>query len=147
MKVVLKADVKTIGKKGEMHEVSDGYARNYLFPRQLAKEADAAAVNEVKNKVAAEEFHAATALAEANALAEKLNGKSLTIKAKAGQGGRLFGAVTTKDIAQAVSEYLGAPFDKRKIVLAKEIKNYGRYEVDVKIFPKVGAKITVNVEE
>ena len=96
MKVVLKQDVKSIGKKDELHEVSDGYARNYLLPRGLAVAADAAAVNEVRTKAAASEHHAAEELANAQALAKKLNGQIVAIKAKAGQGGRLFGSVTSR---------------------------------------------------
>ena len=117
MKVVLKQDVKSIGKKDELHEVSDGYARNYLLPRGLAVAADAAAVNEVRTKAAASEHHAAEELANAQALAKKLNGQIVAIKAKAGQGGRLFGSVTSKDIAAALTQKVGEPVDKRKIVL------------------------------
>ena len=138
MKVVLKQDVKSIGKKDELHEVSDGYARNYLLPRGLAVAADAAAVNEVRTKAAASEHHAAEELANAQALA---------IKAKAGQGGRLFGSVTSKDIAAALTQKVGEPVDKRKIVLDGDIKNFGSYEVEVKVYPKVTAKLTVKGEE
>lgn len=147
MKVVLKQDVKSIGKKDGMYEVSDGYARNFLFPRKLAVPADAAAVNEVKTKAAAVEHHAAEELAAARALAGSINGKTVTIKAKAGAGGRLFGSVTSKDIAEAVGKAFGQTLDKRKIVLDGDIKNFGTYEVDVKVYPKVTAKIKVNVEE
>ena len=103
MKVVLKQDVKNIGKKDGMYEVSDGYARNFLFPRKLAVPADAAAVNEVKSKAAAQEHHRAEALAAAQALAARIDGKTVSVKAKAGKEGRLFGSVTAKDIAAAVS--------------------------------------------
>ena len=147
MKVVLKQDVKSIGKKDELHEVSDGYARNYLLPRGLAVAADAAAVNEVRTKAAASEHHAAEELANAQALAKKLNGQIVAIKAKAGQGGRLFGSVTSKDIAAALTQKVGEPVDKRKIVLDGDIKNFGSYEVEVKVYPKVTAKLTVKVEE
>ena len=143
MKVVLKQDVKSIGKKDELHEVSDGYARNYLLPRGLAVAADAAAVNEVRTKAAASEHHAAEELANAQALAKKLNGQIVAIKAKAGQGGRLFGSVTSKDIAAALTQKVGEPVDKRKIVLDGD----GSYEVEVKVYPKVTAKLTVKVEE
>ena len=143
MKVVLKQDVKSIGKKDELHEVSDGYARNYLLPRGLA----VAAVNEVRTKAAASEHHAAEELANAQALAKKLNGQIVAIKAKAGQGGRLFGSVTSKDIAAALTQKVGEPVDKRKIVLDGDIKNFGSYEVEVKVYPKVTAKLTVKVEE
>jgi large subunit ribosomal protein L9 len=137
MKVVLKQDVKSIGKKDELHEVSDGYARNYLLPRGLAVAAEAAA----------SEHHAAEELANAQALAKKLNGQIVAIKAKAGQGGRLFGSVTSKDIAAALTQKVGEPVDKRKIVLDGDIKNFGSYEVEVKVYPKVTAKLTVKVEE
>ena len=147
MKVVLKQDVKSIGKKDELHEVSDGYARNYLLPRGLAVAADAAAVNEVRTKAAASEHHAAEELANAQALAKKLNGQIVAIKAKAGQGGRLFGSVTSKDSAAALTQKVGEPVDKRKIVLDGDIKNFGSYEVEVKVYPKVTAKLTVKVVE
>ena len=147
MKVVLRQDVKTIGKKDELHEVSDGYARNYLLPRGLAVAADAAAVNEVKTKEAASQHHAAEELANAQALAKKLGGQTVVIKAKAGQGGRLFGSVTTKDIAAALTQKVGEAVDKRKVVLDADIKNFGSYEVEIKVYPQVAAKLTVKVEE
>ena len=147
MKVVLKQDVKSIGKKDELHEVSDGYARNYLLPRGLAVAADAAAVNEVRTKAAAVEHHAAQELAAAQALAKKIGGQTVTLKAKAGQGGRLFGSVTAKDIAAALGQKVGESIDKRKIVMDGDIKNFGSYEIEVKIYPKVTAKLTVRVEE
>ena len=102
MKVILKADVKGQGKKGELVNVSDGYARNFLFPRGLATEADAQAMNDLKNKEDAARFHAETEKKEAQAAADALNGKSVKIVAKAGQNGRLFGSVTTKEIADAL---------------------------------------------
>ncbi len=147
MKVVLKQDVKSIGKKDELHEVSDGYARNYLLPRGLAVEADAAAVNEVRTKAAATAHRAAAELADAKALAAKLDGQGVCIKAKAGQGGRLFGSVTTRDIAEALREKTGENVDKRKIVMNGDIKNFGTYTVEVKIYPKITAHLTVKVEE
>jgi large subunit ribosomal protein L9 len=147
MKIVLKQDVKTIGKKDGMYEVSDGYARNFLFPRGLAVPADAAAVNVVKTKAAAQQHHAAEELAAAQALANKLNGQTVALKAKAGKGGRLFGSVTGKDIAEALSAKVGETVDKRKIVMDGDIKSFGSYEVEVKVYPKVTAKLTVKVEE
>ena len=147
MKVILKQDIKGIGKKDEIHEVSDGYARNFLFPRGLAVQASASAVNEVKTKAAAKQHHAAEELAAAQALAKKIEGKTVALKAKAGQGGRLFGSVTAKDIAEGLSKLVGEPVDKRKIVLDGDIKNFGSYEVEVKVYPKVTAKLTVKVEE
>ncbi len=147
MKVLLTQDVKSIGKKNEIHEVSDGYARNFLMPRNLAVAADATAVNIVKTKEEAKSHHEKEALDSAKALADKLSGKSVYIKAKAGQNGRLFGAVTSKDIAKELSAMCGADIDKRKVVLDADIKAYGSYSVDVKIFAGVTAQVTVDVVE
>lgn len=146
MKVVLKQDVKNIGKKDEMHEVKDGYARNFLFPRGLAIPADSAAVNEVKSKEAALRHHAAEAKAAAEGQAEKLDGQTIVFRAKGGQSGRLFGAVTLKDIAEALAEK-GIEVDKRKLSLnVREIKDFGSYEVEAKIAAGVGAKFTLDVQ-
>lgn len=147
MKVLLKQDVKDIGKKGEIHEVSDGYARNFLMPRGLVSVANAAAVNEVKTKTAAKEFHKAEEQTAAEELCKKLDGAIITIKAKAGQGGRLFGAVTSADVAKSLSQLAGESIDKRKVVLTSDIKAYGKFEVSVKIYPKIVAKVTISVEE
>ncbi len=147
MKVLLKQDVKSIGKKDEIHEVSDGYARNYLFPRKLAVVADAAAVSMVKSKMEAKSHHEQEALDAAKAIAAKLEGKTVDIIAKAGQGGRLFGAVTSKEIAQQATKLCGSEIDKRKVVLDSDIKAFGIYSVDIKIHPGVTAKINVNVGE
>ncbi|MDL2214322.1 50S ribosomal protein L9 [Clostridia bacterium OttesenSCG-928-O13] len=147
MKVVLKQDVKNIGKKDEMHEVSDGYARNYLLPRGLAVAADAATVNTVKTKQAARQHHIDEERATAEALAEKLDGKTVVMHAKGGQSGRLFGAVTTKDIATLLAQQ-GIEVDRRKLSLdVREIKDYGSYQVEAKIAAGVAAKFTVSVEE
>lgn len=147
MKVVLKKDVNGSGKKDQLVEVSDGYARNFLIPRGLAVVADGAAINEVKTKENAKQHHAAVELENAQQTAKKIDGTTVTIKAKAGQGGRLFGAVTAKDIAEAIGKITGETVDKRKIVLDADIKNYGRYEIEVKVHPGVVAKLAVVVEE
>lgn len=147
MKVVLKADVKGTGKKDQMVEVSDGYARNFLLPRGLAVAANAAAVNEVKTKESAKQHHAQVELEQAQQTAKKISGITVVVKARAGQGGRLFGAVTGKDIAEALNKAAGVTVDKRKVVLDADIKNFGRYEVEIKVYPGVSAKITVAVEE
>ena len=147
MKVVLKQDVKGIGKKDELRAVSDGYARNFLFPRKLAVAADAAAINEVKTKAAATEHHAAEALAAAKALAAKLDGSTVTVTAKAGSNGRLFGSVTAKDIAAALTKAAGETVDKRKVVLDADIKQFGIFDVEVKVYPQVTAKVHVDVKE
>lgn len=147
MKVVLKQDVKNLGKKDEMHEVSDGYARNFLLPRGLAVAADANALNEVKAKEDARRHKEDAERAGAEALAAKLEGITVVVHAKAGQGGRLFGAVTVKDIAEALAKQ-DLHVDKRKLAIAeKEIKSFGSYEIEAKIAKGVGAKFTCRVEE
>ncbi len=147
MKVVLKQDVKKLGKKDELHEVSDGYARNFLLPRGLAIAADNAAVNEVKAKESSRKHHEEVERAAAQALADKLEGKTVTVKAKGGQSGRLFGAVTVKDIAAALAGQ-GIEMDKRKLsVDAHEIKDFGKYEVTAKVYPGITAKFICSVEE
>ena len=147
MKVILKQDVKTIGKKDEIHEVSDGYARNFLFPRGLAAPADAAAVNMARTKSEAREHHAAEALAAAQALADKVKDKPVTLKAKGGASGRLFGKVTAKDVAEALSKVAGTEIDKRKVELERDIKDFGTYSATVKLHPGVSAAFKVKVEE
>ena len=147
MKIVLKEDVKNIGKKDEMHEVSDGYARNYLLPRGLAVEADSAAMNEVKTKQAAKAHREAEELAAAQDVAKRIEGTTVVINAKGGQSGRLFGAVTTKDIAAALAKK-GIEIDRRKLQLdVREIKDFGSYQIVAKIMAGVSAKFTCSVEE
>ena len=114
MKVILKQDVKGIGKKDEIHEVSDGYARNFLFPRKLAAVADASAVNIARGKEAAADFHEAETVAAAQAVAAKIEGKTVTIKAKGGASGRLHGKVTGKEVAEALAQLAGSPIDKNE---------------------------------
>ena len=147
MKVILKQDVKTIGKKDEIHEVSDGYARTFLFPRGLAAPADAAAVNMARTKSEAKEHHAAEALAAAQALADKVKDKTVTLKAKGGASGRLFGKITAKDVAEALSKAVGTELDKRKVELERDIKDFGTYSATVKLHPGVSAAFKVKVEE
>ena len=147
MKVILKQDVKTIGKKDEIHEVSDGYARNFLFPRGLAAPADAAAVNMARTKSEAKEHHAAEALAAAQALADKVKDKTVTLKAKGGASGRLFGKITAKDVAEALTKVAGTEIDKRKVELERDIKDFGTYSATVKLHPGVSAAFKVKVEE
>lgn len=147
MKVILKQDVKTIGKKDEIHEVSDGYARNFLFPRGLAAPADAAAVNMARTKSEAKEHHAAEALAAAQTLADKVKDKTVTLKAKGGASGRLFGKITAKDVAEALGKAVGTELDKRKVELERDIKDFGTYSATVKLHPGVSAAFKVKVEE
>ena len=150
MKVILKQDIKGIGKKDEIHEVSDGYARNYLFPRKLAAVADASAVNVARSKEAAADFHEAETVAAAKALAAKIEGKTVTIKAKGGASGRLHGKVTGKEVAEALAVLAGAPIDKKKIELeTKDIKDAGVFNGKVRLHVGVVAsfKIMVEVEQ
>ena len=147
MKVILKQDVKGIGKKDEIHEVSDGYARNFLFPRKLAAVADASAVNIARGKEAAADFHEAENVAAAQAVAAKLEGKTVVIKAKGGASGRLHGKVTGKEVAEALTQLAGSPIDKKKIDLGRDIKEFGVYETVIKLCPGVSAKFKVNVKE
>lgn len=146
MKVVLLQDVKSIGKKDQIVNVSDGYARNFLLPRKLAKEATAAAMSDVKAKESARAHHKREEIKAANELKAMLNGKEVTIKAKAGKEGKLFGAVTSKDVAAAIKAQHKIEIDKKKIVM-KDIKTFSRVDVEIKIYPEIQAKITVNVEE
>ncbi len=147
MKVVLKQDIKGTGKKDQVVEVSDGYARNFLFPRKLAAQADNTAMNDVKNKNAAKEHHLEMEKQAAQELCDKINTQEVVIKAKAGSNGKLFGAVTSKDIALALNNKFGINVDKRKVALDADIKVFGIFKVKVKVYPKITAEITVNVEE
>ena len=146
MKVVLLQDVKSIGKKDQLVNVSDGYARNFLFPRKLAKEATAGAVNDVKIKESAKAHHKQEEINAANEVKAKIDGKIVALKAKAGKEGKLFGAVTSKDVAAEMKKQLGVDIDKKKLVM-DDIKLFGSYECAVKIYPEITAKITVKVEE
>ena len=147
MKVILKQDVKGIGKKDEIHEVSDGYARNFLFPRKLAAVADASAVNIARGKEAAADFHEAENVAAAQAVAAKLEGKTVVIKAKGGASGRLHGKVTGKEVAEALAQLAGSPIDKKKIALeTKDIKDAGVFNGKVRLYVGVTASFKVQVE-
>ena len=147
MKVILKTDVKGTGKAGELCEVSDGYGRNFLLPRGLATEANAQAMNELKNREESNAFKKKQEKEAAESAAKTLDGATLHLHAKAGSGGRLFGAITTKEIAEAIRKTLGVDVDKRKIMLDADIKNYGMYEAEVKLLAGVSAKVKVSVTE
>ena len=147
MKVILKQDVKNIGKKDEIHEVSDGYARNFLFPRGLAAVADAGAMNVARTKREAKAHHEAEARAEAEALAAKVKDKVVTVKVKGGASGKLYGKVTSKDVAEALSKLIGAEIDKKKVDLPSGIKEFGSYDAAVKLYAGVSAGFKVKVEE
>lgn len=146
MKVILLADVKAQGKKGDLINVSDGYARNFLFPKNLAVEADSAALSELKSRQAAAEHHKEEEIAAAKALADKLSGKTVTLKAKAGSSGRLFGSITSKEIAEEINRVFSVSIDKKKLTVA-DIKNFGEYTAEVKLYKGISAKVNVKVEE
>ena len=143
MKVVLLADVKGTGKAGTIADVSEGYAANFLFPRKLAKPADAGAMTDIKNKEASKQHKIDTERAAAQALADKLEGKSVKVVCKAGGDGRLFGAVTSKTVSEAIAEVLKIDVDKKTIMLADAIKTYGTHPVKIKLY--TGVETTVNV--
>lgn len=146
MKVILLEDVKGLGKKGTLVNTSDGYARNFLFPKNLAKQADATAINELNSKAAAKAFHYEEDKAAAKALAQKIEGTTVTLKAKAGANGKLFGSITSKEIATELNRMLSTNIDKKKLTVA-DIKNYGEYTATVKLFTDVSASFTVSVKE
>ncbi len=146
MKVVLVQDVKGLGKKGELVNTSDGYARNFLFPRKLAMEANAQAMSELKNREAAEKHRIDTEIAAAKANAAKLEGKTVKLTAKGGANGKLFGSVTSKDVATLISKEYGIALDKRKVVV-EDIKSFGTYPVEVKLYNGISASMYVAVQE
>ena len=147
MKVIFLTDVKGQGKKNQVVEVSDGYAKNFLIPRKLAKPADAQSLNDVKVKAEALEYRIATEKKEAQELAAKLKEIVVVINAPGGSDSRLYGSITSKDISDALKAAHGIDIDKRKISLADPIKAYGTYQADVKLYTEVSGKITVRVEK
>ena len=146
MKVVLLEDIKGTGKKGDVKDVSVGYARNYLFPKKMAQELTASIMNELKSKKSSEEHKKQQEIEQAQNDRDLLDGQGYIVKAKSGSGGRLFGSVTTKEIAQAIKDKSGCDIDRRKIILESDIKQYGSYDVTVKIHSGISAKIIVIVE-
>lgn len=146
MKVVLLTDVKGHGKKGELCNVSDGYARNYLLPKKLAIEADNAALNELKNREESAAHHKKEEINAAKETAAKLEGKTVVIKAKAGDSGKLFGAVTSKEIANEIKNSLGVEIDRKKMNVA-DIKNHGEYTAEIRLYQGITAKVNVKVTE
>lgn len=147
MKIILLEDVKSLGKKGEIVTVSDGYARNMILPKKLGVEATSKNLNDLKlqnqhaEKVAQENFEAA------QTLADSLKGKKVEVKMKSGEGGRTFGSISTKEIAEAAKKQLNMELDKKKMVLKDPIKSLGTYEVQIKLHPKVTGSLTVHVSE
>lgn len=147
MKVILLQDVKSLGKKDQIVDVSDGYARNYVLPKKLGLEATPKNLNELKLKKAHEDKVAAEILAEAQALAAQIKEESITLSIKVGEGGKAFGSVSSKEIAEAVKKQLGHDVDKKKIVLKEPIKTLGTHIVDIRLHTKVTAQLSVKVTE
>lgn len=147
MKVILLEDVKSLGKKGEIVNVSDGYARNYVLPKKLGVEANSAHMNDLKLQKANEEKVAQEQLEAAQELAKVLETKEVVVKMKSGEGGRTFGSISSKEIATAAREQCALELDKKKIQLPEAIKSLGVYEVNVKLHTKVTGKLKVKVVE
>ena len=147
MKVILLCDVKGQGKKDQIIDVSDGYARNFLFPQKKAIPADAKAQNELKGRQDAKQYKIAEDKKAAEALAAKINGSEIKIQMGHGHDGRLYGSVTAKDIAEQLEKIIGTSVDKRKILMKDTIKAYGKYNIEIKVHPEVIAKFFVTVHE
>ena len=145
MKLILLSDVKALGKKGQVVDVAEGYARNFLLPRKLATEADRGALAQLGSQKKAQERRDAQTLADAQALADRLAAAKLAVKAKAGGNGKLFGAVTNADVATAIADTLSVSIDKHKIEIKSQIKALGSYPVEIKLHKNVVAKTTVDV--
>ncbi len=147
MEVVLLEDVKTLGKKGQIVKVNDGYARNYILPKKLGVEATPKNLNDLKLQKANAERIAAEQLAVAKELAARIGEMSVSLTMKAGEGGRAFGSISSKEIAAAAMDQLGLELDKKKLVLPDPIKTFGTHEVPVKLHKDVTAKLAVKVTE
>jgi len=147
MKVILLQDVKALGKKGQIVDVSDGYARNSLLPKKIAAEANSKNLNDLKLQNANKEKVAAEQLADAKAFAEELKTKEIIVHIKGGEGGRTFGSVSSKEIAAAFKQQCGVEIDKKKIQLEESIKSFGVYDVKIKLHPQVMGSLKVKVQE
>lgn len=145
MKVILKEDIKKLGKKDDMVEVKDGYARNYLIPRGLAEEANEGNISRVNERKKAEAQRREKEKEEAGAIASKIDGKTLEIRVKTGGKGKLFGSITSMDVAEAMKKEFGIDFDRKKVVLDEPIKSVGESTVEIKLYPGVSAQIKVKV--
>lgn len=145
MRLILLSDVKALGKKGQVVDVAEGYARNFLLPRNLATEASKGALTVLEEQKKAHDKREAESLAETRQLAELLESKPVLVRAKAGESGRLFGAVTNADVARALSQTFSVPVDKHKIEMKTAIKSVGTYPIEIRLGRNVVAKATVNV--
>ena len=147
MDVILLQDVKSQGKKGDLIHVSEGYARNYLFPKKLAIEADAKAMNELKNREASRQYKIEKERSSAAETAKKLESVTVMITQPGGTEGRLYGSVTAKELAEQLKTQHGIEIDRRKIIINEPIRSYGTYRFDVKLFPEITGKMTVIVTD
>lgn len=147
MKIILLQDVKKLGKRGDLVEVAEGYARNFLFPRKLAAEATQGSINQLEQEKSALNRKKAKELEAAQVLAKKLSNTQLTLSVKAGDQGKLFGSITNKDISEALGKQHQVTVDRRKVELGEPIKALGTYEVAIKLVPEVEAKLVIKVVE
>lgn len=147
MKIILIQDVKKLGKKGEIVEVSDGYARNYVLPQKLGLEANSKNLNDLKLQKQKEEKDAKKLLDDAKELAAKIEEQVVTVKMKAGEGGKVFGSVSSKEIAEAMKKQSSLEIDKKKIQLQEPIRSFGFHEVGIRLHPQVTGTLRVKVEE
>ncbi|MCD7739290.1 MAG: 50S ribosomal protein L9 [Lachnospiraceae bacterium] len=147
MKIILLQDEKKLGRKGDIVEVSEGYARNFILPKKIGMEANARNMNDLKLQKASQEKKAKELLEAAQALAVQIGDKTVTVSMKAGENGKTFGSISTKEIAAALKEQHGIEVDKKKIVLPEAIKTFGVFDVAVKLHPQVAGTIRVKVEE
>ncbi|MBE5839546.1 50S ribosomal protein L9 [Butyrivibrio sp.] len=147
MQVILLEDVKSLGKKGQIVKVSDGYARNFVLPKNLGVEATQKNLNELKNQQKRDSINAQHALEEAQAYGERISKETVQLTMKAGEGGRVFGSVSSKEIVTAAKQQFGFDIDKKKLQMPEPIKAFGTYEIPVKLHPQVTTTLKVNVKE
>ncbi len=147
MKVILLQDVKSVGKKGDIIDANDGYARNFLLPKKMAVEANSKNLNDLKLQNANEEKMAAQRLKDAQDLARDIESKTVTVYMKAGEGGKTFGSISGKEIAAAFKDQHGLELDKKKLVMEEPIRSFGTYNVDIKLHPQVTGTVKVKVQE
>ena len=147
MKVILLQDVKSVGKKGDIIDANDGYARNFLLPKKMAVEANSKNLNDLKLQNANEEKLAAQRRKDAQDLAKDIESKTVTVYMKAGEGGKTFGSISGKEIAAAFKEQHGLELDKKKLVMEEPIRSFGTYNVDIKLHPQVTGTVKVKVQE
>ena len=147
MQVILLEDVKTLGKKGDIVKVSDGYAKNFVLPKKLGVEATQKNLNELKNQQKRDSIVAQQQLDEAKAFGERISKETIQLTMKAGEGGRVFGSISSKEIVTAAKEQFGFELDKKKLQMPEPIKSFGTYEIPVKLHPQVTSTIKVSVKE